>query len=158
MQISTLLTDEEAAHLTSAAGINASSGDCWLPRRYDRVIWVVIDALRFDFARWIDDGGTSGPTAFYHNKLPVLHEVLMGGGRGNACSEHKGSKASIDGNAGGGGADVRAADQVGGHQRHGDEAGCEAGAGDGTRWKGRALLYKFEADPPTVTMQVHRND
>ncbi|KAG5184855.1 alkaline-phosphatase-like protein [Tribonema minus] len=111
LQISSLLSEDERAHLSESA-IGGQDDGCWLPRRHQRVIWVVIDALRFDFARWSDDGGIDGPTAFYHNKLPVLHEVLQAG-RGRGL--HSGNDTAAPG--------------------------------------GRAMLYKFEADPPTVTMQ-----
>ncbi|CAM9854883.1 unnamed protein product, partial [Discosporangium mesarthrocarpum] len=54
--IRSLLTAEEIDHLSDAAGV-ASREDvsvdgkwCWIPHRFKRVVWVVIDALRFDFA------------------------------------------------------------------------------------------------------------
>ncbi|CAN0508755.1 unnamed protein product, partial [Scytosiphon promiscuus] len=30
---------------------------CWLPPRFDRVVWVVIDALRYDFAAFTPPEG-----------------------------------------------------------------------------------------------------
>ncbi|CAM9649322.1 unnamed protein product, partial [Phaeothamnion confervicola] len=116
--VSDLLTDEETEYLSSAARAAPSGEGCWLPRRYRRAVWVVIDALRFDFATYdpsarhadatpedLAPGGAGGAAAagarhYYTNRLPVIHEVLTGGGGG-----------------------------------------------------GRALLFEFEADPPTVTMQ-----
>jgi hypothetical protein len=127
-QVASLLSDEELSHLSEAAVSGGADGGCWLPRRYKRVIWVVIDALRFDFAHWSDDGAFDGPSAFYHNRLPVLHEVL----HGQQQQQQRGS------GGGGGGAD-----------RAGNATAPAAAAG-----AKRALLYKFEADPPTVTMQV----
>lgn len=56
-QIRTLLDPEELEHLSdtgrrrpgSTRGFLDEDG-CWLPRRFERVVWVVIDALRYDFA------------------------------------------------------------------------------------------------------------
>jgi phosphatidylinositol glycan class O len=79
-------------------GLDSPSGsadDCWMPRRFRRVVFVVIDALRFDFAA--SDTNTQRST-FYSDRLPVLNETLS-----------------------------RAPDH--------------------------ALLLKFVADPPTMTMQ-----
>lgn len=97
-----MLDNAAAAQLAASAGASrhASEG-CWLPRRYKRAIWVVIDALRYDFAHWQDEEAATGARVFYHNRMPVLHEVLQRARQG-----------------------------------------------------GDALLYEFEADPPTVTMQV----
>lgn len=80
---------------------NASSRrDCWSPRRFDRAVVVVVDALRLDFVKPFQPGAGSlaGGVAPFHNRMPFLGSL--------------------------------AADQ-----------------------SGRARLYAFEADPPTVTMQ-----
>ncbi|CAI5715348.1 unnamed protein product [Peronospora destructor] len=69
--------------------------DCWMPRRFRRIVFVVIDALRFDFAA---SGSNPQRSSFYSNRLPVLNETLT------SEPEH-------------------------------------------------ALLLKFVADPPTMTMQ-----
>lgn len=41
-----------------------------LPPRYDKTILIVIDALRFDFAIPVE-----GSDKFYHNNLPILHDL-----------------------------------------------------------------------------------
>lgn len=77
-------------------GLEDSSSDgCWMPRRFRRVVFVVIDALRFDFAA---SGTSSKRSSFYSDRLPVLNDTL-------------------------------------------------------TRQPDHALLLKFVADPPTMTMQ-----
>ncbi|KAG7389555.1 hypothetical protein PHYPSEUDO_010200 [Phytophthora pseudosyringae] len=68
---------------------------CWMPRRFRRVVFVVIDALRFDFAA---TGSSAQRSTFYSDRLPILNETLT------SEPEH-------------------------------------------------ALLLKFVADPPTMTMQ-----
>uniref|UniRef100_H3HBU8 Uncharacterized protein n=1 Tax=Phytophthora ramorum TaxID=164328 RepID=H3HBU8_PHYRM len=72
----------------------ASQG-CWMPRRFRRVVFVVIDALRFDFAA---SGPRTERSTFYSDRLPILNDTLV------SEPEH-------------------------------------------------ALLLKFVADPPTMTMQ-----
>ncbi|KAE8916031.1 hypothetical protein PF003_g96 [Phytophthora fragariae] len=74
---------------------DAATEGCWMPRRFRRVVFVVIDALRFDFAA---AGPSTQRSAFYSDRLPVLNETLA------SEPEH-------------------------------------------------ALLLKFVADPPTMTMQ-----
>ncbi|RLN71970.1 hypothetical protein BBJ28_00013715 [Nothophytophthora sp. Chile5] len=68
---------------------------CWMPRRFRRVVFVVIDALRFDF---VESAASSQHSSFYSDRLPVLNATL-------------------------------------------------------TNEPDHALLFKFVADPPTMTMQ-----
>uniref|UniRef100_A0A493TYV4 Phosphatidylinositol glycan anchor biosynthesis class O n=1 Tax=Anas platyrhynchos platyrhynchos TaxID=8840 RepID=A0A493TYV4_ANAPP len=70
-------------------------GSCWLPRRFPKAVLVIIDALRFEFARFNPAKVSPLP---YENKLGFLHRL--------ASSQ----------------------------PRH-------------------ARLYRFQADPPTATMQ-----
>ncbi|TYZ57599.1 hypothetical protein PybrP1_003939 [[Pythium] brassicae (nom. inval.)] len=82
------------------------SDECWMPRRYARVVFVVVDALRYDFVASTDgnnDGRKdaahrSAGRAFFTNQLPALRD---------ACAQRPRN----------------------------------------------ALLLKFVADPPTMTMQ-----
>lgn len=76
---------------------NASSDGCWMPRRYARVVFVVVDALRYDFVASTDTHKSAGHT-FFTNQLPVLQDAV-------------------------------------------------------TRQPQNAVLLKFVADPPTMTMQ-----
>lgn len=107
LQLSTLVEGEELLHLERvqqrhAEGIEHPNLGCWVPPRYKRFMWVVVDALRFDFAKWAPNGPADERASFYTNKLPTLRDAILG----NATH------------------------------------GC------------KAQLYQFEADPPTVTMQV----
>ncbi|KAK9306835.1 hypothetical protein QLX08_002711 [Tetragonisca angustula] len=44
-------------------------------RRKSRVVLLVVDALKYDFARWHNDNSS---VSFYHrNKLPIIHELLQ---------------------------------------------------------------------------------
>lgn len=47
---------------------------CWMPRRFSRAVVVVIDALRFDFAKY--DPGNTNPKP-YENKLEVIHQNVV---------------------------------------------------------------------------------
>ncbi|TMW63072.1 hypothetical protein Poli38472_005690 [Pythium oligandrum] len=62
------------AHLRhhDASGVTVESESCWMPRRFRRVVFVVIDALRFDFVASPSDD----PSSFYLNHLPVLNATL----------------------------------------------------------------------------------
>lgn len=91
---------ERAAHDSTAN--NGARDGCWMPQRYKRVVFVVIDALRYDFVANASTstaaaGGDTAPS-FYLNHLPVFRNVLARAPR-------------------------------------------------------QALLLKFVADPPTMTMQ-----
>ncbi|CAI5731164.1 unnamed protein product [Hyaloperonospora brassicae] len=81
-------------HKNASILTGAARNDCWMPRRFRRVVFVVVDALRFDFAV----SGATGRSTFYSDRLPVLNETLA-------------------------------------------------------KEPGHALLLKFVADPPTMTMQ-----
>ncbi|TDH67073.1 hypothetical protein CCR75_004249 [Bremia lactucae] len=78
----------------SSSNDGASEG-CWMPRRFRRIVFVVIDALRFDFAA---AGLETQHSEFYSDRLSILNDTI-------------------------------------------------------TNEPGHALLFKFVADPPTMTMQ-----
>ncbi|KAG7400471.1 hypothetical protein PHYBOEH_005499 [Phytophthora boehmeriae] len=88
-----------SAHLRGGLGSSNADADaaegCWMPRRFRRVVFVVIDALRFDFAA---SGSAAKRSTFYSGRLPILNATIA------KEPEH-------------------------------------------------ALLLKFVADPPTMTMQ-----
>lgn len=71
--------------------------DCWMEAKFDRVVLVIIDALRYDFVAVSDKDPTTA-SSYYLNHLPVLQDAL-----------------SAQAN--------------------------------------RSMLLKFQADPPTMTMQ-----
>uniref|UniRef100_M4BN20 Uncharacterized protein n=1 Tax=Hyaloperonospora arabidopsidis (strain Emoy2) TaxID=559515 RepID=M4BN20_HYAAE len=75
----------------------AIQNDCWMPRRFRRIVFVVVDALRYDFAVGSTSSGKEQST-FYSDRLPVFNETLV-------------------------------------------------------KEPGHAVLLKFVADPPTMTMQ-----
>ncbi|CAH0493815.1 unnamed protein product [Peronospora farinosa] len=52
---------------------STTSRDCWMPRRFRRIVFVVIDALRFDFAV---SGSSTQWSSFYSDRLPVFNETL----------------------------------------------------------------------------------
>ncbi|KAJ3161642.1 mannose-ethanolamine phosphotransferase gpi13 [Geranomyces michiganensis] len=62
--------------------VNARNG-CWHEPRYKRAVFVVLDALRFDFAKYDEKlaaesklKGTNASVPYYINKLPVFRDVL----------------------------------------------------------------------------------
>ncbi|XP_060092254.1 GPI ethanolamine phosphate transferase 3 [Heteronotia binoei] len=50
---------------------------CWLPRRFARAVLLLVDALRFDFARHRHDA--PGPLPAFANRLPVLRALAQAG-------------------------------------------------------------------------------
>jgi GPI ethanolamine phosphate transferase 3 subunit O len=65
----------------------ANAAACWMPSLYKRVIFIVIDALRYDFATHHDDNEANANAhtthasdahtkhKFYRNGLPLFHEL-----------------------------------------------------------------------------------
>ena len=45
------------------------------PRRFKRVVWVLVDALRYDFT--VFDKETGSPAAHYKNQMPLLNQLLQ---------------------------------------------------------------------------------
>ncbi|XP_076760282.1 phosphatidylinositol glycan anchor biosynthesis class O isoform X2 [Xylocopa sonorina] len=43
--------------------------------RKTRIVLLVVDALKYDFAHWHSDNSSISP--YYHNKLPIIHELLQ---------------------------------------------------------------------------------
>ncbi|XP_066471206.1 GPI ethanolamine phosphate transferase 3 [Tiliqua scincoides] len=61
------------------AAAGRGPGSCWLPRRrFARAVLVLVDALRFDFARF--EPARRAPRAF-QNRLPTLHRLAGRHGR-----------------------------------------------------------------------------
>ncbi|TPX57890.1 hypothetical protein PhCBS80983_g03482 [Powellomyces hirtus] len=61
----------------------AATDGCWHEARYKRAVFVVLDALRFDFADYDEEvaaeairKGSNASVPYYINKLPVLRDVL----------------------------------------------------------------------------------
>ncbi|XP_072849164.2 GPI ethanolamine phosphate transferase 3, catalytic subunit isoform X4 [Pogona vitticeps] len=57
---------------SSSQGAGDPLGACWLPRRFPKAVLVLIDALKFEFARF--DPSRRAPRP-YENKLPFLHQL-----------------------------------------------------------------------------------
>jgi hypothetical protein len=59
-----------------------SSPSCWMPRRFKRSLFVIVDALRFDFTLTSApanpaDGEQQQQDDYYVNNLPVINELLL---------------------------------------------------------------------------------
>ncbi|KAM9262953.1 GPI ethanolamine phosphate transferase 3 isoform 4-T4 [Morus bassanus] len=52
---------------------NLPTGSCWAPQRFPKAVLVIIDALRFEFARFNPTKATPLP---YENKLSFLHHLV----------------------------------------------------------------------------------
>lgn len=44
-------------------------------KRKSRVVLLVVDALKYDFAYWYNDNNST--SSYYRNKLPIIHELLQ---------------------------------------------------------------------------------
>ncbi|XP_069819413.1 GPI ethanolamine phosphate transferase 3 isoform X2 [Dendropsophus ebraccatus] len=51
---------------------HTQAGVCWFPHRFDKAVIVIIDALKYDFAKY--DPGNQNPKP-YENKLGVIHDL-----------------------------------------------------------------------------------
>lgn len=70
---------EAHGRLRSDAPGDPKPTDCWMPARYRRVVFVVIDALRFDFVQspsGSSPASATGQASFFLNRLPVLNATL----------------------------------------------------------------------------------
>jgi len=47
---------------------------CWYPKRYNKAVILIIDALRFDFMHWEEDKTKIDP--YFSNKLTAIHKLL----------------------------------------------------------------------------------
>nr|OQO30314.1 hypothetical protein B0A51_02402 [Rachicladosporium sp. CCFEE 5018] len=50
---------------------------CWFPKRFDKAVIVVVDALRYDFTVPFDDGEGGKTRGQYHDQLGVLWETSV---------------------------------------------------------------------------------
>ncbi|KAI5864667.1 hypothetical protein GGS23DRAFT_561291 [Durotheca rogersii] len=55
-------------------GSGTVGGGCWHPRTFDKVVVVLIDALRYDFTIPVPD---EGQAEVYHNAFPFLYETAI---------------------------------------------------------------------------------
>ncbi|XP_062516559.1 GPI ethanolamine phosphate transferase 3-like isoform X2 [Corticium candelabrum] len=67
-----------AIDVTDARITNSASNRtrCWMERRYNKLVIIVIDALRVDFGLF-DPLLSISDTPHYRNKLPIIHELLV---------------------------------------------------------------------------------
>ncbi|XP_053304513.1 GPI ethanolamine phosphate transferase 3 [Spea bombifrons] len=49
-------------------------GDCWLPRKFQKAVVVIVDALKYDFAKY--DPRNASPKSF-QNKMAVIHQLTQ---------------------------------------------------------------------------------
>lgn len=57
------------------ANVGAAHKGCWTERKYSSAVIIIIDALRFDFARY-NPNLSDNETLPFQNKFEVIHEVL----------------------------------------------------------------------------------
>ncbi len=165
-ELSLGLSDGERRGLESSLyeGNRTNKERCWTPQMYKKAIWIVVDALRYDFALWNESGGQEekvGITSVYYTHLFTLR-VYMG-----VCARVFMVHLTVEG---GGGTLLHYPFMyfyflLPDHHHHpcgishcGQEKYYinhlptirDVIAGNSS-FGGRGLLYQFEADPPTVT-------
>lgn len=52
-----------------------SQPGCWFPPKYKRAVVLLVDGLRYDFAKY--NPAESIDARYYQNKLPIIHETLL---------------------------------------------------------------------------------
>ena len=55
--------------------VHEVSNGCWHPKKFDKTVIVIIDALRYDFTIPYKAEGAITETHYYHNSIPVLYET-----------------------------------------------------------------------------------
>ncbi|CDJ50798.1 hypothetical protein, conserved [Eimeria brunetti] len=147
-------------------------GSSWVSvTPYDRVVVLLIDALRFDFLLWDPEasracednatkecaGAPSGLRPFYRNRLPFAHDLL----RRSDAELQRFLFSLINGNN----APKKAVNSTTAMQKDVNETKLATGASEPQAgptglssidsWGGNRFtrLYIFEADPPTATTQ-----
>uniref|UniRef100_A0A7S3Q9B3 GPI ethanolamine phosphate transferase 3 n=1 Tax=Chaetoceros debilis TaxID=122233 RepID=A0A7S3Q9B3_9STRA len=128
------------------SGVSESNG-CWMPRRVDAMAIIVVDALRFDFAL---------------QHLPKSVGSRLSYEKNIDSSSNNADTSSIDVDAknedgdgdGDGGGDDRVRERRFKDEEHKmDQVNVMDNDKNKPRPRGLSQLYKFVADPPTVTMQ-----
>jgi phosphatidylinositol glycan class O len=119
--------------------VNLGLSDCWLPRRYKRAVIIVIDALRYDFVAWDNEFSRSNAAA----------DSDSSNNRGAKDGTHRDATTTTA---------EQSADSRHFFLNHlpviRDELRKDRQRERHKPGSGRhSLLYRFEADPPTVTMQ-----
>ncbi|KAJ3413417.1 mannose-ethanolamine phosphotransferase gpi13 [Chytridiales sp. JEL 0842] len=76
-----LRADGSVHETKNKSASDGTGGGCWHPPRFQKVVFIVIDALRFDFTTYnqtLAQLSESDPslTPTYINKLPILHQKL----------------------------------------------------------------------------------
>ncbi|KAF2858468.1 alkaline phosphatase-like protein [Piedraia hortae CBS 480.64] len=56
---------------TAVKSVGSVDDGCWHPKTFNRAVFVIIDALRYDFTVPTEDD------AYFHNALPVLYETAV---------------------------------------------------------------------------------
>ena len=67
---------------------------CWFRPRYDRVIIIVIDALRLDFAEWSKEAESLSRLPHFRNKIPTVRRLLREN-RGNISTSRATGSAHL---------------------------------------------------------------
>ncbi|GEQ71495.1 hypothetical protein JCM33374_g5179 [Metschnikowia sp. JCM 33374] len=69
-----LLSRSVLPHISSCNTDVGSSSNCFAQPKFEKAVFLVIDALRFDFAIPVDPEHTEWNTN-YHNNFPILHDL-----------------------------------------------------------------------------------
>ena len=59
---------------TGSGDVSTAAAGCWMPRRFDTAVFVIIDALRYDFAA--PDAQVDEHSKMYRGHLPVVGQYL----------------------------------------------------------------------------------
>ncbi|XP_069604034.1 GPI ethanolamine phosphate transferase 3 [Ranitomeya imitator] len=66
------LNNQSQCSLPPSPALHPHAGPCWFPQRFDKAVIVIIDALKYDFARYNPANAIPKP---YENKLGVIHQL-----------------------------------------------------------------------------------
>lgn len=54
-----------------------SSNGCWHPKKFDKAVVLIIDALRYDFTIPFESSQPTESPSYYHNSIPVLYDTAI---------------------------------------------------------------------------------
>ncbi|XP_072269638.1 GPI ethanolamine phosphate transferase 3 isoform X2 [Pyxicephalus adspersus] len=61
-------------HPELLSSLQQNAASCWFPQRFNKAVIVIIDALKYDFAKY--DPANTNPKP-YENKLEVIHQLIQ---------------------------------------------------------------------------------
>ncbi|KAJ9348774.1 glycosylphosphatidylinositol anchor synthesis protein [Paecilomyces variotii] len=76
-QCDVLPFDDTVLQRSTLSRTGSPSDGCWHPKTFDKAIFIIIDALRYDFTVPFRPAAESEQPHIFHNNIPVLYETAI---------------------------------------------------------------------------------